>query len=268
MPAFDDYLQGAPDPAANTVDELQVTAPPKAQLQDPGITPQAMPDTSGLQALLPGPIDKGADQGASMPGINYNNSMQASAMQSGINGEPSLSGGSSNPGLYGLLPQGLQHGTLRNMLGALGDAFLVGTHHDAEYGPRMDRQAIGQAMAGYDPNDPQSVQAAIQRIAGTGAKGSTEMADQLQKNFESTQLRKQLMQQNQNYHDQMTQARADSMCSAGGTRWLQQDLKEAKTPEEYAARLASWDRRLKGVDPKADAVTTFGVPEQFHPRWY
>lgn len=261
MPAFDDFLQGAPTPS---VDELTVTASPKAPPQGGDLTPQPLPDSSGLQSLLPGPVDKGADQGAQMPGINYNNSMAAGAVGDALSGEPATRGGSSNPGLYGLLPQGLQHGTLRNMLGALGDAFLVGSGKQAQYGPRMDRQEIGKAMAGYDPNDPQSVQAAIQRIASTGAKGSTEMADQLQKNFESTQLRKQLMQQNANYHNQTIQSRNDSLFNRMNPV-AQADLAQAKDAADYKARLERWNTRLKAIDPNADAVSAFGVPEEFAP---
>jgi hypothetical protein len=199
-----------------------------------------------------------------MPGINYNNSMSAGAVNDALGGEPALRGGSSNPGLYGLLPQGLQHGTLRNVLGALGDAFLTGSGRQPQYGPRMDRQEIGQAMAGYDPNNPQSVQAAIQRITSTGAKGSTEMADQLQKNFESTQLRKQLMQQNSNYHNQTIQARNDSLFNRMNPV-AQADLAQAKDAADYKARLERWNTRLKAIDPNTDAVSAFGVPEEFTP---
>jgi hypothetical protein len=260
MAAFDDYLQGN-DPT--TVDPLTVTAV-KKPVQDDGL--QLQPPVQANLDLLPGvqPVDRGADQTGQMPSVDYNNSISAGAVNDSLEGEPPLRGGMANPGLYGLLPQGLQHGTLRNMLGALGDAFLVGSGHQAQYEPRMQRQEIGRAMAGYNPDDPQATQAAIQRIASTGAVGSTEMADQLQKNYNDVQLRKQLMQQNQNYKQQTIQARNDNLFNRMNPV-AQADLAQATSAEDYAARLARWNTRLKAIDPTADAVSAFGVPDQYSP---
>ncbi len=47
--------------------------------------------------------------------------------------EPAAQGDDGNPGIYGLLPPNLQHGTLRNILGAIGDAFLVGSGREPTY---------------------------------------------------------------------------------------------------------------------------------------
>jgi hypothetical protein len=263
MAAFDDYLQGAPDPGPS-VDELTVTAAPKAPPQDLGLQSQPVLDPGPLTTGLPGPVDPGAPQTASPPGLNYNNSGDASAVSNALTGEPALRGGMANPGLYGLLPSGLQHGTLRNMLGALGDAFLVGSGRQAQYEPRMQRQEIGQAMAGYDPNNPQAAQAAIQRIAATGAAGSPEMADQLQKNYNDTQLRRATMQNTQMYHQQTIQARNDNLFNRMNSV-AQADLAQAQTPEDYQARLSRWDQRVKAIDPNTDASTQFGVPDKYTP---
>lgn len=145
-------------------------------------------------AKRPDPVAQ-TDKG---PGLDYNNSSSVSAVQQALSGAPPQ-GGSTNPGVYGLLPANLQHGTLRNVLGALGDAFLVGSGGKATYGPRMDRQAIGNAMAGYDQNP----QAAIERIAGTGAEGAPEMADKLEQNYQTAQNRKVQMEYTQTYRDQL-----------------------------------------------------------------
>lgn len=172
------------------------------QLADPNT--QFQP---GLNYVPPGP---GASQGAQPNQLNYNNSAQSGAVQDALTSEGTPQGGSANPGIYGLLPQGLQHGTLRNVLGALGDAFLVQAGHAPTYGPRMEQQKIGQAMAGYNPNDPDSVQAAIQRVAATGSPGAAEMADRMQKNASEIALRKQLMEQNNAYRQSMTDNRNDN----------------------------------------------------------
>lgn len=259
MPAFDDYLQGAPSPS---VDELTVTASPKPA-PDNSLTPLPVPQAGDLLPGL-GPIDKGSDQSASPPKLNYNNSGDANALSDALSGAPAARGGSPNPGLYGILPQGLQHGTLRNVLGALGDAFLVGSGHQPEYANRMDRQSVGQAMAGYDPNNPEAAQAAIQRIAASGAQGSPQMADKLEQNYQSAQLRKQLMEQNANYKQQTIQSRNDNLFNRMNPV-AQADLAQAKDADDYAARLARWNTRLKAIDPNQDAVSAFGVPEQFSP---
>lgn len=246
-----------------TVDPLTVTAAARPA-PGPDLSVAQGPATSMDFQPMPGAVSQGTAQTAQPPGVNYNNSMDASALSGALGGEPALRGGSANPGVYGLLPQSLQHGTLRNMLGALGDAFLVGTGHQAQYGPRMQRQEIGQAMAGYNPEDPQSVQAAIQRIAATGASGSTEMADQMQKNYNDVQLRKQVMQQNQNYHQQTIQARNDNLFNRMNSV-AQADLAQATSPTDYQARLGRWDQRVKAIDPSTDATTQFGVPSDYTP---
>lgn len=184
------------------------------QIQLPGPDPQFAQQVpfNGLMGPDPGMTQQVAPpsgQDPTPPGLNYNNSRQAGALQDAMRGEPTPRGGMANPGVYGLLPQRMQHGNLRNILGALGDAFLVGSGRQQQYEPRMQRQEIGLAMAGYNPDDPNSVQAAIQRVAATGAPGSVEVADQLQKNFNDIQLRKQVMEQNNLYRQSMSSSRHD-----------------------------------------------------------
>lgn len=250
------------DGGGGEVDPLTVTAarPPAG----PNLQVQPGPATQMDFEPIPGAVSQGAQQTTQPPDVNYNNNAAATAVNGALAGEPALRGGMANPGVYGLLPAGLQHGTLRNMLGALGDAFLVGSGRQAQYEPRMQRQEIGNALAGYDPNDPQSVQAAIQRVASTGATGSTEMADQLQKNFNDIQLRKQLMEQNQNYHQQTIQSRNDNLFNRMNSV-AQADLGGATSAEDYKARLARWNQRVQAIDPKTDAMTAFGVPEEYAP---
>lgn len=247
----------------NDVDGITVTGA-RPQPAGPDLNLQTPPPASADLQSMPGPVSQGAPQTAQSPDLNYNNSQAAGAVNSALTGEPPTRGGMANPGIYGVLPQSLQHGTLRNMLGALGDAFLVGSGRQAQYEPRMQRQEIGKAMAGYNPDDPASAQAAIQRIAATGAAGSPEIADQLQKNYNDVQLRKQLMQQNSMYKQQTIQARNDSLYNRMNPV-AQADLAQAKDADDYKARLARWNTRIKAIDPSQDAVTAFGVPEEFAP---
>lgn len=196
----------------NQVDALTVTAPLKQA--DAPVQPMLLADPNqqfqpGLNYSPQAP-DAGAEQSPQPNHFNYNNSAQSGAVNDALTAEGTPQGGSANPGIYGLLPKSMQHGTLRNVLGALGDAFLVQSGHAPVYGPRMEQQKIGQAMAGYDPSDPASVQAAIQRVASTGAPGAAEMADKMQKNANEIALRKQIMEQTAQYRQGMTDNRNDN----------------------------------------------------------
>lgn len=185
-------------PATADDDEVDVQANPRAQAPLTAGLTLTVPDV--LSAPDPN-IDMGALQSPTAPSLNYDNSRSVAAVQQANDANPAR-GGSANPGLYGLLPQGLQHGTLRNVLGALGDAFLVQANHDPEYANNMARQSQGNAVAGMNPNDPASMQAAIQRLAMTGSPDAMKMADQLQTQFESAQNRKAQMAYTNAFHEQ------------------------------------------------------------------
>lgn len=269
MATLDDLINSvnARQDAPNQVDgvDVNLTNPNPANAilppqQTAGL--QLLPSQDNTQNLSQSPVFTpmvNADQGTQGTPFNYNNSQQARDVNSAVIGEGTPRGGSANPGIYGLLPANLQHGTLRNVLGALGDAFLVGSGHQAQYEPRMERQEVGQAMAGYNPDDPDSVQAAIQRVASTGAPGSTEMADQLQKNYNDIQLRKQIMEQNNWYKQQMINDRNQNILRQMSAQ-AQGDLSRATSSSDYAQRLARWDAKVKALDPSMDAATAFAAP--------
>ena len=111
MAAFDDYLQGAPADSTPTVDTLDVTAAPQAPMADPGLQTVPTPDLTLSGPQGPDAFSPPVSQGLQMPGINYNNTQAADAVKSALQGEGTPQGGMANPGLYGILPQGLQHGT-------------------------------------------------------------------------------------------------------------------------------------------------------------
>lgn len=56
-------------------------------------------------------------------------------------------------------------GTFRDILGVLGDAFLVQSGNKAVYQPQRQREKISDALVGYDAADPVKAQAALQRAA-------------------------------------------------------------------------------------------------------
>lgn len=157
-----------------------------------------------------------------------------------------------SPGLYGLLPEKMQHGALRNTLGALGDAFLVQGGHDPRYSQRTDRQKLSEAMQGYNFSDPDSVQQTIQQIIKTGTPGSIELATELQKLYEGTSLRKQVQEQNNAYHQDMTDNRQLTTLQRMG-QGLSGMIANAKTPEQYASIYNRAEIMAQRVNPRLHA---------------
>lgn len=248
-----DLLSGAFNQQPSTeVDPLTVTARPRTPGPAPvNMVPPADPQTS----MTATPYLSG---NSASGGLDYDNSSAISAIHK-VLGANKPQGGSDNPGIYGILPEGLQHGTLRNVLGALGDAFLVGSGRDRQYAPRMQRQEIGDAMAGFDPNNPDQAMAAIQRVAATGAPGAAEMADKLQTSYDSFLARQAQMKYMAEYHQQGIDSRNQSIFQRGSPVAMGV-ASSAKDANDYAAKYALLDRRAKSIDPNTDAASAFGIP--------
>lgn len=216
--------------------------PPTVDVSGKPIDPNATTEVAPIEVTAP------AKPPPAAPPIQYDNSKDAAAVQQSLANAPPLQGGSANPGLWGLLPQNVQHGTLRNVLGALGDGFLMHEGQRPAYSDRMNNQEIGRAMAGY-ANNPQ---AAIERVATTGANGSVEMADKMENNLQNLQIRQQVAQQNNSYRQAMMASRNDSIIQRMAPMvagWAQ----NAKTPADYAAAYARADAAAKKISPDAGA---------------
>lgn len=87
-----------------------------------------------------------------------------------------------NP-MEGLLPHkgmfGIK-GTLRDILGGLGDALLVGNGGEAMYAPKRHQEQLSDARVGYGMGDPDQDLAALQRIAQVDPKVAQEMYEKHQ----------------------------------------------------------------------------------------
>lgn len=250
------------------------TQPGTAQGSDEQQVAADQPATtvSGVDVVAPNPHPK-----SSAP-INYDNSAAVSGAQSAIGaanaaarGAPAgpAQGGSDNPGVFGMLPPSMQHGTLRNVIGAIGDAFLVAGNKQPEYEQRMQRQEIGNAMAGVDPTDPASMTAAATRIAGTGAPGADQMAAQLVEKAQQARLATLLQQQNFQYKQGMLQdkdAQVKYQQQAVADRYAPQIggmLTTVKTAADYAAvhdRLVPMAQQIGG--PSATPESLWGLPSK------
>lgn len=113
-------------------------------------------------------------------------------------------------GMFGL------KGTFRDVLGALGDAFLIQSGNKAMYRPHREQEKMADAMAGFTQNP----QAAMERLAAL--PGGGDAAIKLNDNYETQQLKK---------------AQAESL---GETRRSQIDERDYKRKQDfgnYAARV-------------------------------
>lgn len=208
-----DLLSGTPAP---TDPNTPITVTGAGRLLTPPTQTNIPTQTAGTQlsaptmpsGLLSGPPDPVLGASGPTAGNGYDNSMAVhQVQQANVLDQPPPGGYGKSPGIYGLLPDGLQHGTLRSILGSIGDAMLIGSGHEPMYRQNQQRLAEGNALAGYDSNDPASVQAAISRLASTGAPGALDAADKLQQSAESVQLRKTQMDYNNIQRQAMNQNR-------------------------------------------------------------
>lgn len=78
-------------------------------------------------------------------------------------------------------------GTLRDIIGTIGDAFLLQSGNKEQYAPVRRQERVGSAMYGIDPNDPVSVQAGIDRL---NAQGFSTEAQKLQEQIATQALRR------------------------------------------------------------------------------
>lgn len=250
MASLIDLLAGAFAPqqsdASPSDQDIAVTAP----LGKPANIPPVLSQPTVPSGPLSAPLNPSLGSGSQ--GLDYDNSDAIAAIHKVLNANQPQ-GGSANPGIYGLLPQSMQHGTLRNVLGALGDAFLVGSGRQAQYGPRMERQQEGDAMAGEDMNDPNSVQAAMGRVAATGAPGAAELAMKGQDQLESTRLRMAQMDYNNIQRAQMNQNR-DQIRLQGMLPSIGGMLSNVNSSAQYDQLYDAIARRTKtvgqGYDPE------------------
>lgn len=72
-------------------------------------------------------------------------------------------------------------GTLRDILGLVGDAFLIQSGNDPIYKPRRDQERLSDAMAGFTEGGDAAL-AAIERVAGVNPAAAQAMQEQYQMN--------------------------------------------------------------------------------------
>lgn len=160
-------------------------------------------------------------------------------------------GGGANPGVWGLLPQNMQHGTLRNVLGALGDAFLVGSGHQTQYEPRMERQQEGLAMSDYAEHP----EFAINRMAATGTPDAMKNAVALQENQNNVDMHKDQLASQQQYRQDRTDQIAANNASLAAAR-------EANAANQRNSQLRQFMPQVGGMMNSATDQATYATRYQ------
>jgi hypothetical protein len=186
------------------------------------------------------------------PPRNYGNTRALTGVRAALAAEPKPEGGSDNPGIFGLLPEHMQHGNLRNVLGALGDAFLVGSGRDRVYEPRMQRQEVANAMAGFETNPAM----AASRVAGTAAPGSVDVAQKMFDQANNVELRKTQQDANNLYRQAQTDDRTQRTSDRrrGIVGGLLQAAAATGDPKKYAAARARALTMADGTDIDASEL--------------
>lgn len=253
QPAAPQPQPAAPADAPAPTEEQKAATQPATEVDGVTVTAKRTPKPVSVpNPLSPAQLDNSSDVGNAQDSLAKAN-LAAQGHPTGY-----AQGGSDNPGVFGMLPQGMQHGTLRNVIGALGDAFLVGSGRQAQYEPRMQRQSLGNAMAGLDVNNPDSVRAAATRMAVSGVPGATEAAQQLFERSAQLEQTKALREQTATYHQQQTDARRDTAIQrmtplVGGM------IQGATTKEAYAAAYQRAELMAQRLGPDVHA-SDFGIP--------
>lgn len=213
------------------------------------VAPISVSPVSKLKALVQGPPPT--------PAAAYDNS-DALAATRGV----AAKADSANQFGDGLGLSNILHtkGTLRSILGTLGDAFLVQAGKDPIHSQAIYRQQMADAAAGFQDNP----MVAAGRMAATAAPGSMDMADKMYTQATNQQLKQATLQNANTYKDQAADARRDQMIQryiplAGGV------LNKAKDANDYADRASSILQSARRIDPSIQSISDLGFPEEYDP---
>jgi hypothetical protein len=168
------------DPASPTPMSGLTVSTPRSQ--------QAPPDQKDLTTKAP---------------TNYNNVDAVKAIQDVTKQYPEMPHTGTLSSLVGT------HGTLRDVIGTIGDAFLVHAGKDPVYQQAKQRQQIANAAAGFE-QDPA---AAASRIAASGAPDSMSTAQKMYDEYQTEQLRKQQQEYTNEYRKSVHDDKANQQLS-------------------------------------------------------
>lgn len=162
----------------------------------------------------------------------YDNSEELAAIKNVAAKYPTGSVG-SGLGLSNMIPDAMPGaGTLRNILGTLGDAFLIQSGHAPIHAQQRYNEQIANAAAGFD-TDPSGAAA---RIAATGAPGSLQDATNMYNTAQTYNLHKDQQEANNTYRqDRMDVAHQNADTTAA----YKQEQLEARARAQMGAILSA-----------------------------
>lgn len=226
--AQDGQPDGTADVAPITVSPTRKSAPaaPPATPQTP---PEAYDNSTALNALR---------------GVNASHNSADNATGSG-------------EGLANILHT---KGTLRSILGTLGDAFLISGGREPLNAQSIYRQQIADASAGFQDNP----MLAAGRIAQTGAPDSMKIADQLYTQATNQQLKQATLENANTYKQQTINARRDTQIERMKPQ-LYGILNKSKDANDYADRASGALAALRRVDPTIQTLSDVGISDEWDP---
>lgn len=191
---------------------------------------------------------------------------QAEFQRSIYNNQPeqqmAAMGQAQNPthtGMFGV------KGSLRNILGVLGDAMLIQSGHNPMYRPEMQGEKVSDAMTGFQA----APMAAAGRLAAV--PGASSEALQLYQDATQDSLRKQVQEQNNAYRQSQMTARQDASDSRlrsgiGGilTAAATPDPKTGQVDPKVWAQARATALRLGGKVSDFDESEIPDTPDQYN----
>lgn len=159
-------------PQGNPLDPSTMSVAPVPVPVDP------MTQTQGEPIVVPGNRNIPVQEPGYPESFKGNREVLQAAMDSLNSTGQAVRSDPQRTGMFGI------KGTLRDILGTLGDAFLVQGGAQAVYAPRRQQERMADAMAGFSAGDPASLQSSMERLSAAGfgkeAMGLFEAASQAQ----------------------------------------------------------------------------------------
>ena len=215
--------------------------PPEEQGPDIEVTPSVQVENPLYKLLprkdTPAEIQQAAPDLQSMPRTSASPQEKA-ASKPYDNLEP-------HKGMFGI------KGTLRDVLGILGDAMLAAGGRQAIYRPQRQQENLSDAMTGFGTADPQTQQAILQRVAQVDPEAARQLAQQMQ--TQQGQVRQQANLERQIASDQQRNLLSKMKLAQGM-------MLQAKTPEAKTI-IREWlqDPSSSIQDIPDDLITASGI---------
>ena len=185
--------------------------------------------------------------------VGYDNSEDLAAIQQAQAKDASVAPTNSGAGtgLVNMIPNSLPGaGTLRNVLGTLGDAFLIQAGHQPAYAAQQYRQQIANAAAGMDTNP----QAAIGRLYASSAPGAQQEASTANNAYQTQQLRQSEQESLNNWRQGNQQIASDREAAVAAAK---RNTMEAGYGSVLQGRLAAAAAAAKTDPSKWQAATAW-----------